>query len=251
MAKTVWNSKLYDAKHSFVSHYGAALLPLLNAKPGERILDLGCGTGTLAHEIAKTGAEVIGIDNSPEMIHQAKTNYPAIEFQIQDGENFRFDRLFDAVFSNAALHWMTKPQKVIACVRQCLKDQGRFVLEMGGMGNVKQLLDAIDQAANALGVSSLPLINYYPSISEYTGLLEAGGFQVRYAELIDRPTQLEGSEGLRMWVRTFRNAVIAQIPPTKHEYFFQRLEEIAHTHLYRENSWWADYVRLRVVCRLC
>lgn len=247
MDKTFWDARLYDTKHSFVSHYGAELLPLLNAKVGERILDLGCGTGVLTNEITKIGAEVIGIDNSPEMISQAKANFPAIEFQIQDGQCFHFDYLFDAVFSNAALHWMTEPQKVIARVHQCLKDQGRFVLEMGGIGNVQQVLQTIDQAANELGISSLPLINYYPSISEYTSLLEAEGFQVRYAELINRPTRLEGAEGLRNWVCAFRNAVMAQIPPMKHEYFFQRMEEIARPYLYRENSWWADYVRLRVI----
>ncbi len=244
---THWNAEFYDAKHDFVSRYGINLLPLLNARAGERILDLGCGTGTLTHEIAKAGANVVGIDNSPEMIAQARANYPNIEFKILDGQNFKFDQPFNAVFSNAALHWMIEPQKVIACVRHCLKDQGRFVLEMGGIGNVCQVLAAIRQAADKFGVSSLPFINYYPSIGEYSSLLESGGLQVNYAELINRPTRLHGVSGLRDWVCSFRNAVIAQIPQTQHEEFFQYLESLAKSSLYHNASWWADYVRLRVV----
>lgn len=247
MTTTSWNPKLYDTQHDFVSHYGEDLLSLLKAKPKERILDLGCGTGTLAQKIADTGAEVIGIDSSPEMIDQAKINYPTIAFKVMDGHHFHFDTLFDAVFSNAALHWMTSPKQVIANVYQCLKEQGRFVLEMGGIGNVQQVLNAITQAADEFGVSNLPLINYYPSISEYSSLLEAAGLRVIYAELINRPTQLKGAEGLRNWVRSFRNGVLAQIPATQEENFFQRVENIARKDLYHDNSWWADYVRLRVV----
>jgi trans-aconitate methyltransferase len=247
MANTSWNAKFYDTKLDYVSRYGTDLLPLLNPQPGERILDLGCGTGTLTYEIAKTGANVIGIDSSPEMINQAKAKHPEIEFKTQDGHDFQFDILFDAVFSNAALHWMTEPQKVIACVSHCLKKQGRFVLEMGGIGNIHHVLTAISQAANEFGVSALPLINYYPSISEYTGLLETEGLRVIYAELINRPTRLMGATGLRDWVRMFRNAVLTQIPETQHEIFFQRIENIARADLYQNNEWWADYVRLRVI----
>ena len=104
MRKTEWNAKLYDTNCAFVSHYGGELLPLLQAKAGERILDLGCGTGVLSAEIAKTGAEVIGIDSSAEMIKQAREHYPDLTFQLADGQDFHFAQPFDAVFSNAALH---------------------------------------------------------------------------------------------------------------------------------------------------
>lgn len=242
---THWNAQRYDTCCDFVSHYGADLLPLLQAQPGQRILDLGCGTGILTHEIAQTGAEIMGIDNSAEMIDQAKKHYPEIDFKVMDGQDFTLDKPFDAVFSNAALHWMLKPKKVIACVYRCLKPHGRFVFEMGGVGNITQLLAAIKQAAAEFGTTDLSLINYYPSIGQYTGLLEAGGLQVRYAELINRPTQLKGETGLRDWVNMFRVAVLKQIPNT--ENFFERLEDIAKPILYHDGSWWADYVRLRVL----
>ncbi len=240
-----WNAQRYDTYCDFVSHYGADLLPLLQAQPGQRILDLGCGTGTLAHEIAKTGADVIAIDISTEMIAQAKKHYPEVDFRVMDGQDFSFDKNFDAVFSNAALHWMLKASNVIQCVSHCLKNQGRFILEMGGIGNIQQMLNVIKQAALEFGISELSLINYYPSISEYTRLLEASGLRVVYAELINRPTQLQGPMGLRNWVSMFRNALLVQIPDN--EAFFRRLEDIARPLLYHSDSWWADYVRLRAI----
>lgn len=247
MSKTSWNAKLYDTQHGFVARYGADLLSLLKPKKGERILDLGCGTGTLTNEIAKSGAEVVGIDSSPEMIAKAKAAFPNIEFKVADGHNFHLNISFDAVFSNAALHWMMEPQKVIACVWQCLKESGRFVFEMGGKYNVKQVLYAIENAAAKSGIPNLPLINYFPGLGEYTNLLEIQGFRVTYAELFDRPTQLEGDEGLRNWICMFRNTVLEQIPKAQHDAFFQHAENSARSHLYHDNIWWADYVRLRAV----
>src|SRR5207237_8143924 len=122
---THWDAGLYDAKHAFVWKYGASLIELLAPKPGERILDLGCGTGHLTAQLAAAGADVLGIDNSPAMIEQARREYPKLRFGLADARDFHFVEPFDAVYSNAVLHWVQEPERVITCVRQGLKPGGR------------------------------------------------------------------------------------------------------------------------------
>jgi trans-aconitate methyltransferase len=245
--KTSWDANLYNSQHDFVSKYGMDLISLLNPQKEEYILDLGCGTGTLTYEISKSGARVLGIDSSSEMIQQARNSYNNLVFEVADGHNLQFTSVFNAVFSNAALHWMTEPSKVIAGVWRALKNGGRFVLEMGGINNIKKLLDTIAQVAAEFNISCEPLLNYYPSIAGYASLLEAGQFRVTYCALLERPTPLKGPEGLRNWVRMFRNAVLEQLSQSQQELFLQRLETIAKPFLYHNHTWWADYVRLRVM----
>jgi trans-aconitate methyltransferase len=143
MTAQSWNSDFYDRKLDYVSELGRGAVDLLAPKRGETILDLGCGTGDLAHEIAKSGASVIGIDLSAEMVAAARAKYPDIDFRVGDGENFSLEQPVDAVFSNAALHWMRRPERVIRCVWDALKPGGRFVAEFGGKGNVGTVVDAI------------------------------------------------------------------------------------------------------------
>src|SRR5260221_6945847 len=119
-----WNAGLYEDKHSFVWEYGKALLDLLAARSGERILDLGCGTGHLTDRIAAAGAEVVGIDSSPAMVEQARRSYPPLRFEVGDARDFSFPEPFDAVFSNAVLHWITEPERVLACVQRALRPGG-------------------------------------------------------------------------------------------------------------------------------
>lgn len=242
-----WNSKLYDSKHSFVTEYGNDVLQLLEAKAGELILDLGCGTGALTNKITSLGAEVIGIDASQSMIDEAKKNYPAIQFFCANGQDFDLGSSFNAVFSNAALHWMMEPQKVIHSVNKALKPGGRFVFEMGGKGNVSKLLHAIDNGARHVGITDTKLINYYPSIAEYSGLLANGGFDVNYAQLFARPTVLEGANGLRNWIKMFRTGLLEKIKPGKLEDFFTYVEDLARAPLFQNGIWVADYVRLRMI----
>ena len=145
ISNTKWNANLYDDKHSFVSRYGEDLVDALKPLSGERILDLGCGTGYLANLISEKGAEITGIDSSEEMISKAKREYPHIDFRVLSATDFYFDSLFDAVFSNATLHWILQKQKVINCGYDCLKPGGRFVMEMGGKGNVESITSAVRQ----------------------------------------------------------------------------------------------------------
>lgn len=252
MAKgTEWNAELYDDKHSFVWKMAAGLLDILEAKPGERILDLGCGTGHLTEQIAATGAKIIGVDRSPDMIQQARAKYPAQQFEVMDAREISFPEPFDAVFSNATLHWIKEPEKVIVGLAKALKSGGRFVAEFGGKGNVGELLAAIRRAWSNLGLpAAVPCPWYYPSVAEYSGLLEQHGLEVIYANLFDRPTSLEdGARGLRHWVEMFGGTFLDSFSAEQREQFLSAVEHEARAALWRDGRWVIDYRRLRIVAR--
>jgi trans-aconitate methyltransferase len=244
-----WNAELYDDKHSFVWKLGSSVVELLAPKPGERILDLGCGTGQLTAQIAETGAEVVGLDNSPAMIEEARRLYPQLEFKKADAHDFDVAEPFDAVFSNAALHWITEPARVVCCIARALKPKGRVVVEFGGKGNVQYLANAIETACRLTLGETVSHPWYFPSIAEFANLLEHHGLEVTQAALIDRPTPLEGEDGLRNWVRMFGDHWLSGVPSEQHDDFFGRAEDIARPTLYRDSVWYADYRRLRVVAR--
>src|SRR4051812_20442971 len=172
MAYATWNPKLYDDKHAFVWQQAADLLDLLAPQPGERILDLGCGTGHLAAKIANTGAKVVGLDASQEMIAQALLSYPQVEFIIDDARWLPFNQEFDAVFSNATLHWIPDAGLVVESIARALKTGGRFIAEFGGKGNIRHVIHAMAEASLAVTGKRLPNPWYFPSIAEYSVLLE-------------------------------------------------------------------------------
>ncbi len=243
-----WDATLYDDKHNYVAQYGEGVLPLLNSHVGERILDVGCGTGQLTAKIAESSAQVIGLDHSPDMIEQARSAYPNIEFHVDDATDFHFPTPFDAVFSNAALHWIHEPEKVLNCIWDALVSGGRFVAEFGGKGNVGHLTRGLIET---LGEFNLPTPDkplwYFPSSAEYATLMEQQGFRVTYLHHFDRPTQLQGDEGLRNFLQMFVPQWIANVPAEQLEAFFKFVENRLRPHLWREDTWYADYVRLRVV----
>jgi trans-aconitate 2-methyltransferase len=249
MPKDRWNAALYDDRHAFVHQMGKGLVHLLDPQPGERILDLGCGTGHLTRQIAAIAAEVIGVDSSPAMVAEATRLFPGIGFEVADATTFVSDRRFDAVFSNAVLHWVRPPEAAIARVHAALKPGGRFVLEMGGIGNVATVLNAADAAAKQLGLDLSPLIhaNYFPSPGQYTNLLDRAGFETQSAVLFDRPTPLTGDAGIRDWLRMFRPAVVESIGPTRIDGFFADVEQRTRPTLFTDGVWFADYRRLRVL----
>ena len=204
-----WNASLYDQKHSFVSEYGKSLIPLLEPQPGESILDIGCGTGHLTKAIAEAGAHVVGIDSSASMIETARTTYPDIEFLVANARNFSFPTPFDAVFSNAALHWIPEAEEVVHSIATALKPGGRFVAEFGGKGNIATIIFALQQSLREIANIEADFGWYYPSIGEYASLLERHGLMVRMALLFDRPTKLEdGEKGLRNWLQMFRGDML-------------------------------------------
>ena len=245
-----WDAEGYDERHSFVWKAGGDLVTLLDPKPGERILDLGCGTGHLAAQMAAAGAEVWGLDSSPSMIDQARRRHPDLRFEIADAADFDLPVTFDAVFSNAALHWMTRPAPVVAGVARALREGGRFVAELGGKGNVSAIRTALAAAVRGGGHPAIDdgTVFYFPSLAEYASLLEAHGLRVTAAAHFDRLTPLEdGEAGLRGWIAMFADRLLAPVPAAERGEVLREVEERLRPSLHRDGTWYADYVRLRVV----
>jgi len=247
---TKWNPSLYDNKHDFVFKFGEDLVHLLDPKPGERILDLGCGTGYLTNLIASTGTEVIGMDNSQEMIAKAKAEYPNLDFQFLSATDFQFSEPFDAVFSNAVLHWVLEKEKAIACIYKNLKPGGRFVMEMGGKDNVKRIVEAIKQVLARHGFTKEAAMDlwYFPSVGEYTKLLEAQCFRVTYAIHYDRDTELkDNASGIKDWIKMFGSSFFKNADEKLANEMLNEIQESLSKTNYKDGQWFADYKRLRVI----
>jgi trans-aconitate methyltransferase len=248
MPENQWNPSLYDQNHAFVSRYGLELLTLLDPHPGETILDIGCGTGHLTRAIAEMGAHVVGLDYSPQMIAAARNTYPDIEWVEASASDFSFDTPFDAVFSNAALHWVRDAEQAIVCIAHALKPGGRLVAELGGKGNVATIISTIQQLLWETTAQQREHGWYYPSIGEYAPLLERHGLLVRSARLFDRPTPLDdGKAGLRNWIAMFCSALFDGVPDKEREHIVQQAEQRLRATLFHDGHWYADYRRLRVV----
>jgi ubiquinone/menaquinone biosynthesis C-methylase UbiE len=248
-AADIWNANFYDESHSFVSKYGNDLIELLAPKKGESILDLGCGTGDLAKKLVDVGVNLLGVDYSTNMILEAKSKYPSIPFMVADATNLEFDHEFDGVFSNAALHWVKPPQQALHCIYKSLKQGGRFVAEFGGRGNVQMITDAIIEQIKQSGIDynmeQFPW--YYPSIGEYTSLMEKVGFRVTFAEHFDRPTPLEGKNGLKNWIKMFGSQLFLGVPQDRKDDIIEQVENQLREVLFKDGKWIADYKRIRVI----
>ncbi|TDG00523.1 class I SAM-dependent methyltransferase [Paenibacillus piri] len=242
-----WNAGLYDSKIGYVSRLGKGVVELLAPQPGERILDLGCGTGDLTNELVRLGVRCTGMDHSPDMVDKARLKYPEIPFLAGDGHSFRVEEPFDAVFSNAALHWMKQPERVIESVRLALRNGGRFVAEFGGNGNIGRIYEAIAAVLADFGIDAADRNPwYFPSVSEYSGLLERHGFEVRWMELYDRPTELDdGINGLGHWLEAFAGMFFAGFGEERKREAYARCGKLLEAELYNGNYWTADYRRLR------
>jgi trans-aconitate methyltransferase len=248
MAAEKWDARLYDARHAFVWEQAKGVVELLAAKSGERILDLGCGTGTLTAEIAACGAHVVGMDRSCEMIDAARRKFPAIQFEVCDARALPFSGEFDAVFSNAALHWIPEAESVVEGVSRSLKRGGRFIAEFGGKGNVRIVIAVLEIALAQLGISpdgASPW--FYPSVAQYAAILEKHALQVREAALFERPTKLEdGERGLATWIVMFGNSFLERVPEDQRTAFLRAAEHAARPSLWKRDHWELDYRRLRI-----
>jgi trans-aconitate methyltransferase len=244
----IWNPDRYQQQHAFVWQLGQDLLGLLKLQVGERVLDLGCGTGQLAKALAEQGMAVIGMDADPAMIATAQQNYPDLSFQVADARTFALPKPVDAVFSNAVLHWIPEADQVAARVWASLKPGGRFVAEFGGRGNVQQMLTALHHARTHLGYGSKPMAPwYFPSVGEYATVLEHQGFEVRLAELFDRPTPLVGEDGMVNWFRMFAGKEFSDLIPEQQTVLLNTAAEGVRSRLYQDDQWMADYRRLRIL----
>ena len=240
-----WDAARYQNQHSFVWRYGATLVDLLNPQPGERILDVGCGTGQLTAEIARSGATVTGLDESAEMLAEARKNFPDLEFVLGDAASFHFPEPFDAVFSNAALHWVKNAEGAVRSIARALRASGRFVAEFGGQGNIASVQAALRAVLGPNADQQSPW--YYPSVDEYAALLDRHGFQVRDASLFDRPTPLEGEDGMANWLRMFTGTYLRELPPDRVDDAVSHLVDHLRPTLYHDGIWTVDYRRLRVL----
>jgi len=242
-----WNPDSYNQHTAFVSELALPVIDLLAPQPGELILDAGCGEGTLAREIRRRGAEVIGIDTSAEMVAAARAN--GIEAQVASVTDLPFVNTFDAVFSNAMLHWVKDAEGAVTQIARSLKPGGRFVAEFGGEGNAYHLVDAMKRAFSAhpeWGAFENPW--YFPSIEEYATLLQSAGFAVESIELIPRPTPMDD---IIHWLDIFANGVTEHLSREEFEVFKRECRDILRPILYREDEGWIiDYVRLRLKAKL-
>jgi SAM-dependent methyltransferase len=236
-----WDAANYARVGAFVAELGGAALDLLDPQPGERIVDVGCGEGTLTRKIVARGATVLGIDNSPEMIAAARAN--GIDAVLMGAADMPFAGEFDAAFSNAALHWVFDKEQAARAIFRALKAGGRFAGEMGGEGNLRKLRDALDDELIIRGYAPpVEASNWYASPEEFAGIYEAAGFRQVDARLIERPTAIE--HGVAEWVTTFRKGWLdrAAVPEAEHG-------EIGAAVADRVGSNIADYVRLRFIMR--
>ena len=236
-----WDAADYARVGRFVPALGQAALDLLDPQPGEHILDVGCGDGTLTLKIKEMGADVVGIDNSLSMIGAARAK--GLDARLMDAAQLKFGEAFDAAFSNATLHWVLDKERAARAIWFALKAGGRFAGEMGGRGNLARLREGLDDELVARGYGPPTYAaNWYPSVEEFTAIYQQAGFKDIDARLIERPTPLE--HGVAAWVTTFRAGWLdrAGVP---HEERLSIAEAVAE----RVGSTHADYVRLRFIMR--
>lgn len=236
-----WDPERYQRNAAFVPALGAGVLELLAPQPGERILDLGCGDGVLTATLAEH-AGVVGVDQSAEQIAVAVAR--GLDARVADAAMLAFVEEFDAVFSNAALHWMRTPDPVIDGVWRALKPGGRFIAECGGAGNVARVLDALLAVLARRDIDGRTAIPwYFPTVEDYRSRLEKRGFKVQTMTLTARPTALPGALG--DWLDTFAESFLAMVPAGDRPSIKAEVEAVARPHLFRKGTWSADYVRLR------
>lgn len=248
-----WDAATYDRKFAFVTEGGTPILGRLSPRPGERILDLACGTGELTAQIGKLGAAVVGLDADPAMLARARERFAGVSFVRAAAEEpwSRTLGRFDAVFSNAALHWM-QPGPVLTQVRAALAAGGRFVGEFGGHGNVAAVLAAIARAREQAGLPPRQSPWFFPSVATWAQLLETAGFEPRWMELIDRPTPVPTLDGGALdWLRMFAGRLFDDLEPARATEVMAAAVELARPALFQDGRWVVDYRRLRFEALAC
>jgi SAM-dependent methyltransferase len=243
IARQYWSAERYAETAHFVPVLGAPVLELLAPLPGERILDLGCGDGVLTEKIVKAGAEVVAVDAGSDMIAAARAR--GLDAQVMDGQRLTFSGEFDAVFSNAALHWMPDQEAVLAGVHRALKPHGRFVVEMGGHNNTAAIIVALSAVLARRGLDAHRVSPwYFPSAEAYRKKLESAGFAVEEIAIVPRPTVLP--TGLEAWLDTFAEDFLGVLTePDRLPARTEVVDLLRPVLMDETGTWIADYVRLR------
>lgn len=243
MTKQNWNAEQYQKDASFVSQLGTHVLELLAPQSGEKILDLGCGDGTLTLQIQNYNCDVLGIDSSASMI--AKAREKGLKARVLSAENIDYHCQFDAVFTNAVLHWVDDIDGVITNIYHSLKANGRFIGEFGGKGNIEALISQISatfQEFPEFGEFNNPW--YFPSTEEFSLVLKRKGFQIQYIELIPRPTPLKS--GIENWLEIFTNSITNRLSVEQKKIFITKVNQKLKPLIFSEKEGpIADYVRIR------
>lgn len=246
-AANLWDSESYGENARFVTDYGSDVLTWLAPKPGEAVLDLGCGDGLLMKEIADSGASVVGVDTSASFVQSARD--AGHDARIMNGEQLEFNKEFDAVFSNAAIHWMNDKPAVANSVARALKPGGRFVGEFGGHGNVASIITAMYAVGAAMGGDiRLAQPGTYPTLKAWQKMLEKAGFVVDRILLFARPTHLP--TGIRGWLKTMRSPFFSQFEAKQEEAYERVIAALEPSLKDDTGQWHADYVRLRFAAHL-
>lgn len=242
-----WNVEKYTDNFSFVYSYGNDVAKLLDEGKIKTLLDLGCGNGALTELFFKKGFSVTGMDSSEEMIKAAREQYPEINFICADATDFSLPNTVDAVFSNAVFHWINKERQsyMMKCVYRALNSGGQFVFEMGGIGNNALIHSALAKSFENAGMEYV-MPFYFPSVGEYSSMLENAGFKVRYALLFDRPTELKGENGLSDWINMFVKLPFSGVDEKTKTVIIERAVKSLYHDLFKNGVWYADYVRLRI-----
>lgn len=247
MRKLDWNPNLYDNKHNFVAEYGKELLEYIPNKKNQKILDLGCGTGSLTNELFNKSSNVIGIDGSLNMIEEAKSTYPNIEFYVMDACNIEWKNYFDVVFSNAVFHWIKDQRLLLSSIYNSLKSSGVLICEFGSYGNIYKIQSTFRNILKKFDYNYVDPF-FFPKKDDYICILENQGFRIEFIESYDRPTVLnDGKYGLRNWVKQFFADVLESFSDSDQMSIFEEMEEKLKPELWNGKNWIADYKRLRIV----
>lgn len=242
-----WDSHLYDNKHSFVAEYGSELLEFVPFNKEQRILDIGCGTGSLTEKLSMQCAYVLGIDGSSEMIERAQKQYPSIDFEVMDALELPYSREWDIVFSNAVFHWIPNHDLLLNKIHHALKPSGKLICEFGACGNIKTIEQGFSDALQELGYAYHSKFNF-PTVEQFGALLTKNDFVIEKIYDYDRPTRLQdGEQGLNNWARQFFQDELKMFSNKEQENILGKLQSRAKNTLWNGEEWIANYRRLRVL----
>ena len=245
-----WDSNNYKNNFSFVPKYGEDVMNLITKPKGSFVIDLGCGNGTLTKKLNDLGYDTIGVDASTDMIELAKKTYSDLNFIISDALSFKLEKNADVVFSNAVFHWIDKcnQDKLIKNIYDNLNDDGELVCEFGGFGCAEKIHSTLEKEFKKRCLK-YPRVFYFPTIGEYSNILERNGFLVEFANLFSRPTQMNSKNGVVDWINMFVTKPFEGITETLQNEIKYSAQEALKDELFIDGKWYIDYVRIRIRAR--